>query len=245
MRSIKRLAGVGVLVSAVVVGMALGAPTGQGGKVRVFMLQGGGHDWKHHLPMLAEILENTGDFTVTLSKDLNQLKAENIRKYDLVFFYGSGLNFSDPSQEKGLCEFVRAGGGYAGVHSASDSFKKSDRYWEMVGGRFAGHGHGTYTVHICDKDHPITAPLEDFEITDECYRHSYHKNLRMRALTCMDWGNERQTMAWVRDYGKGRMFYTANGHGRKAWTNPHWQRLVVRGMYWAAGRDVKDPPAAK
>jgi len=61
----------------------------------------------------------------------------------------------------------------------------------------------------------------------------------------MDRGNERQSMAWVRDYGKRRLFCTANGHGRKAWTNPHWQRLVVRGMYWAAGRDVKDPPAGK
>ena len=33
--------------------------------------------------------------------------------------------------------------------------------------------------------------------------------------------------------------------GRLAWTNPHFQQLVVRGMYWAAGREVKDPPAEK
>ena len=241
MRSIKRVAYVGVLVSAVVAGMALAGSAGRGDKVRVFMLQGGGHDWKHHLPMLAEILEKTGDFTVALSEDMNELKAENIKKYDVVLFYGSGLNFSDPSQEQGLCEFVRGGGGFTGVHSATDAFKKSDAYWEMLGGRFAGHGHGTYTVHVHDKGHPITAPLEDFEITDETYRHNYHKNLRMRSLTCMDRGDERQSMAWVRDYGKGRMFYTANGHGREAWTNPHWQRLVVRGTYWAAGLEPKDP----
>ena len=172
---------------------------------------------------------------------VEELKADSIKKYNVVLFYGSGQNFSDPAQEQGLCDFVRAGGGFAGIHSATDSFKKSDAYWEMVGGRFAGHGHGTYTVYIHDKDHPITKGLEDVEITDETYRHSYHKNLRMRSLTCMNRGEERQSMGWVRDYGKGRMFYTALGHGREAWTNPHFQRLVVRGIYWAAKREAKDP----
>ncbi len=243
MRHYRSLAGVAAVALAAVTGIALfasaaGAPSA---KTRVFMLQGGGHDWKNHLPILGEILTKTGDFEVTLSEDMNELKADNIKKYDVVLFYGSGQNFSDPAQEQGLCDFVRAGGAFAGIHSATDSFKKSDAYWEMVGGRFAGHGHGTYTVYIHDKDHPITKGLKDFEITDETYSHHYHKNLRMRSLTCMNRGNERQSMGWVRDYGKGRMFYTANGHGREAWTNPHWQRLVVRGIYWAAGKEPKDP----
>ncbi|MFO8013579.1 MAG: ThuA domain-containing protein [Phycisphaerae bacterium] len=131
-----------------------------------------------------------------------------------------------------------------GIHSASDSFKNADRCWEMLGGRFAGHGHGTFTVHIYDEDHPITRGMKDFEITDETYRHNYHPNAQMASLLRIDRDGERQSMAWVSHYGKGRVFYTGLGHGREAWTNPHFQRLVVRGMYWAAGRDVKDPPAA-
>ena len=57
----------------------------------------------------------------------------------------------------------------------------------------------------------------------------------------MNHGNERQAMCWVSHYGKGRVFYTANGHGTEAWTNPAFQRLVTRGIYWAAGREPKDP----
>ncbi len=243
MRQTMNVAAALVMVMAVVVGTAhlISAEEAPKAKVRIFMLQGGGHDWKNHFPILAEILKKTGDFNVTISEDMDQLKAENIKKYDVVLLYGSGQNFSDPAQEKGLCDFVRSGGALAGIHSATDSFKKSDAYWELVGGRFAGHGHGKYTVYIHDKDHPITKDLEDFEITDETYRHAYHKNLRMRSLTCMNRGNERQSMAWVQDYGNGRVFYTANGHGREAWTNPHFQRLAVRGIYWAVKREPKDP----
>jgi type 1 glutamine amidotransferase len=232
-----------VVVMAAVVGAAcvVSAKEAPSAKTRVFMLQGGGHDWKNHLPILGEILTKTGDFDVTISDDMDQLKAENIKKYHVVLFYGSGQNFKTPEQEKGLCDFVRSGGAFAGIHSATDSFKKSDAYWEMVGGRFAGHGHGTFTVRIEDKNHPITKGLEDFEITDETYRHKYHPKAKMHDLIRIDRGKEQQSMAWVRDYGKGRMFYTALGHGRPAWTNPHFQRLVVRGIYWAAGREPKDP----
>ena len=236
-----RRLGMAAVVLAVVAGATLLVAGAGAGKVKVLMVQGGGHDWKTHLSMLADILTKTGDFEVVLSQDLNELTAERIARYDVVLFYGSGQNFETPEQEKGLCDFVRGGGGYAGIHSASDSFKKSDAYWELVGGRFAGHGSGTFTVYVHDKDHPITAPLTDFEILDETYSHHYHKNLRMRSLLAMNRGNERQSMGWVRDYGKGRMFYTSLGHGREAWTNPHFQRLVVRGITWSAKREVKDP----
>ena len=214
------------------------------GKVKVLFLRGGGvHDWKNNTPILKEVLDRTADFDITFTENLDDLK-ERIRQFDVLAVYTTGLTLSE-EQEAGLCGFVADGGGYVGIHSASDSFKNADRYWEMVGGRFAGHGHGTFTVHIYDKDHPITRAMKDFEITDETYRHNYHPNAQMRSLLRIERNGERQSMAWVSHYGKGRVFYTGLGHGREAWTNPHFQRLVVRGMYWAAGREVKDPPAAK
>ena len=230
-----------VTASAVALGIgAAGAEAGE--KTRVLFVRGGGvHDWKGLSPILVEVLEKMGDFEVTLTENLDDLKADNIKKHDVVLFYCTGLEFTDPAQEKGLCDFVRNGGGYAGIHSASDSFKQSDAYWELVGGRFAGHGGGKYKVTILDKEHPITKGLEDFEIEDETYSHNYHKNACIRVLTRMNRGNERQAMSWIQHYGKGRVFYTGNGHGREAWANPQFQRLVVRGLYWAAGREPKDP----
>ena len=227
-----------VLATLAGVAAASAAQKTEKGKTRVFMLQGGGHDWKLHFPILAKLLEETGDFTVSQSEDLNELRPEKIRNYDVVLFYGSGLNFSDPAQEQGLCEFVRNGGAFVGIHSATDSFKNSDAYWELVGGRFAGHGGGSFQVYIHDKEHSITKDLEDFEIQDETYSHQYHKNACMRSLIRMNRDTERQSMGWVQPYGKGRVFYTSLGHGIEAWKNPQFQRLVVRGIYWAAGREA-------
>jgi type 1 glutamine amidotransferase len=110
-----------------------------------------------------------------------------------------------------------------------------------MGGRFSGHGGGKFWMRIEDKKHPVTAPMEDFEISDETYRNKYHPDFKLHSLGHMDRGEEQQSMIWVQTHGKGRIFNTTLGHGKPAWTNPHFQRLVVRGLYWAAGRKPKDP----
>jgi type 1 glutamine amidotransferase len=209
-------------------------------KIKVLLVGGRGHDWKGFHNVIAPVLEKTGDFEVTLTTKLDDLKKENISKYDVVLFYGSGGNFANEEQEKGLGEFVNGGGGMAGVH-ATDAFKKSDVYWRLMGGRFSGHGGGKFMIRIMDKKHPVTAPMEDFEIQDETYRNKFHPDFKLHNLGRMDRGKEQQSMIWAQESGKGRVFNTTLGHGKPAFENPHLQRLVVRGLYWAAKRDPKDP----
>ena len=211
-------------------------------KTKVLLLGGRGHDWKGFHASISEVLDKTGDFEVTLSDQLDDLKPQSIDKYDVVLFYGSGGNFTDPAQEQGLEQFVKSGGGLAGVH-ATDAFKKSDVYWRLFGGRFSGHGGGKFMVRIEDKKHPVTAPMKDFEIGDETYRNTFHPDFKLHSLVRMDRGQEQQSMAWAQQYGKGPIFNTTLGHGREAFANPQFQRLVVRGLYWAAGREPKDPPS--
>jgi type 1 glutamine amidotransferase len=219
---------------------AVCAEKAAGGKIRLLFMRGGGHDWKGFTTVMVKVLEKAGDFDVTLTEDLDDLRAERIKKFNVVLFYGSGRDFTDPAQERGLNEFVRGGGGLAGVH-ATDAFKKSDVYWELFGGRFAGHGGGKFMVFIYDKQHAITAGLTSFEISDETYSHDYHRNACMRCLVRMERGKERQCMAWTQRHGRGRVFNTGLGHDKAAWTNPQFQRLVVRGLYWAAQREPKNP----
>ena len=222
--------------------MAGAAESGPTGKARVLYVFNGGHDGKGFLEQIGKVLAGAGDFTVTPAKNADELKSENIGKYDVVLFYGSGGTITDAKQEQGLWNFVHQGGGIVAVH-ATDANKNSDIYWELLGGRFTGHGSGTYAVHVYDPDHPITAGMSRFEISDETYAHQYHKNACMRCLLRMDRGSERQSMAWVQEFGKGRVFTTGFGDNRGAWNNPQFQRLVVRALYWSAGRLPKDPPA--
>ncbi len=238
----KRLILISTLLVAFVVAVGvLGATNTKKAEIKVMFLLGGGHDWQNNPPILKKVLDQTGDFEVTFTENLDDLK-ERIKQFDIIAQYTTGLNNEfNKEHETGLCNFIQNGGGYVGIHSATDSFKNSDRFWEMVGGRFTDHEGGKFTVYIYDKDHPITKGMKDFEIQDETYAHNYHPNAQMRSLTRMSRNNERQSMGWVSSYGKGKVFYTSNGHGRAAWSNPSFQQLVVRGMYWAAGRKVKDP----
>jgi hypothetical protein len=221
-----------------VLGMALDAAAAE--KIKLLLVGGRGHDWKSFHGVISKVLDKTGDFQVTLTADLDDLKPQRIKSYDVVLFYGSGGTFTDPAQEKGLEEFVAQGGGLGGVH-ATDAFRNSDVYWRLLGGRFTGHGAGKYMMRIEDKQHPVTAPMKDFEISDETYHNDYHPDFKLHSLAHMDRGQEQQSMVWVQPYGKGRVFNTTLGDNRSAWENPQFQRLVLRGLYWAAGRPPKDP----
>jgi len=102
-----------------------------GEKVDVLLMGGRGHDWKGFYNVISKVVEKTGDFELTLSADLDDLKAPHIDKYDVVLFYGSGGDFANDAQERGLAHFVAGGGGMVGVH-ATDAFKKSDVYWRLL-----------------------------------------------------------------------------------------------------------------
>jgi uncharacterized protein len=210
------------------------------GKIKLLMVYNGGHDFKGFQPIMTEVLKKTGDFEVTVAENFDALKADNIKKFDEVLFYGSGGDFTDPAQEKGLEEFVKKGGAMAGVH-ATDAHKKSDVYWRLIGGRFTTHGGGKFTVYITDEKSPVTAGMKDFEISDETYDNKFHPDAKIQSLGRMNRGNEKQSMVWVQQIDKGRMFNTTLGHDKNAWVNPEFQRLVVRGLYWAAGREPKNP----
>jgi len=226
-----------IAVALFLVCAAVACPGGQkraAQKINVLFLIGGGvHDHEGLSAILKKDLEDTGRFNVTITQDLNKLTDLSKPNVDVLLQYTTGLELS-PAEEQGLTQYVAGGGGWVGIHSASDSFKNSDAYWKMVGGRFSGHGHGTFTVHYTATRHEAVRGLSDFEITDEDYRHAFHKDAKILVLARRP--KDGDPAVWVQYYGKGRVFYTGLGHGKPAWENPGFKALVIRGITWAAGR---------
>ena len=219
---------------------ALGAPSALSpDPIKILLVSGrGSHDWHGFHDTIAPVLENAGGFELKLTPNIDDLEATTILNYDVVMFYGPGGNFTDKAQESSLLNFVENGGGLAGVH-ATDAFKMSDVYWRLLGGRFTTHRGGEFMIRIMDKKHPVTAGFKDFKIHDETYANEYHPEFKLHSLFRMDRGEEQQSMGWAQDYEKGRVFNTTLGHDHKAWRNEHFQRIVLRGLYWAAGREPK------
>lgn len=206
-----------------------------GKKTRVLLTVDGSHGWPAKEPIFMSLVNQAGAFELTQSGDINEWLPDRIKKYDLVVVHTTRGDLND-AQADGLRTFIENGGGFVGIHSATDSFRKSDKYWELIGGRFIGHQFGKFTVEVTDSWHPIMTGIKDFEIEDEDYQHKYHPNADLHILARKK-GDDR-SMGWTRKIGKGRLVYLANGHAEAAFNCPAFQKMLINSMYWAARRPV-------
>ncbi|HCQ38998.1 MAG TPA: hypothetical protein DIV39_07565, partial [Verrucomicrobiales bacterium] len=76
-------------------------------KLKVLYMGGRGHDSPGYEKFLTTFLANQGGFDLVISNKLDDLRAETINKYDVVLFFGSGGDFTDPAQEKGFERYVK------------------------------------------------------------------------------------------------------------------------------------------
>lgn len=204
------------------------------GAIEVLFL---GHASEHHhsekfMPMLASALAPEG-IHFTYTNDPASLNGENLARFDALVIYANHDSIT-PEQEKALVDFVKSGKGFVPLHCASYCFRNSPAYIDMVGGQFQSHDTGTFTAAIINKEHPVTKGLKEFSTWDETYVHTRLSNDRTVLMERVD-GVHREPWTWVKEYGKGRVFYTAYGHDERTWNNPGFHELVRNGILWAVG----------
>jgi len=128
---------------------------------RVLLIIGGKfHPFDSCAKILEDSLRSYGICEPVVTDNRDTFK--NLAGYDAVIVYTQGGELS-LEQEKGLCEFVRKGGGFIGIHCASDSWVKNNKYMEMLGSHFIAHGPVTeFLVRISPVEHDITRRFSDF-----------------------------------------------------------------------------------
>jgi putative membrane-bound dehydrogenase-like protein len=201
-----------------------------------------GHESRHHpsdsaAAYLVPALAREG-FNFQYTTDPNDLNRENLAKFDALILYANHDSIT-PSQEAALLEFVESGNGFLPIHSASYCFRNSDRVVAMMGGQFASHGTGTFTVDITRPDNPVMQGLTPFETWDETYVHTKHNPENRTVLMERVDGDTREPWTWVRTQGDGRVFYTAYGHDGRTWRQPAFHALIRNGILWAVGDEVR------
>ena len=178
--------------------------------------------------------------------------AEALRDFDGVIFLSTTGDLPVPDLT-GFLDWVKSGKAFIGFHAATDTFKNSDAYCDMIGGHFAGHPWGSGGEHafvVHEPGHRVTAMFpERFRWQDEIYQYDLRykpENLRVLLSLDMQASSPKEPwhvpVAWVRDYGKGRVFSTNFGHNDATWHNPMFQKHMLEGIAWAVGRF--DAPAA-
>lgn len=169
-------------------------------------------------------------------EDLSQLTAEGLAQFDAVMLYANYDKIT-PAQEASLLRFVEQGGAFLPIHSASACFSKSDAYVKLVGGRFHSHGLETFTTRIApgQENHPVLRGYKGFETKDETYVHRDHNEDGRTVLMLRD----QEPWTWVREQGKGRVFYTAYGHDEATWGQLEFHDLLIRGILWSVGDEKR------
>jgi type 1 glutamine amidotransferase len=206
--------------------------------------------------IMQEIGKRTGAFEATITQDCALISGPSLKNYSAVVFYTTGELPMDDTQKQALVEFVRAGRGLVGIHSATDTFYKWPGYLEMIGGYFDGHPwHQEVTVRVEDRKHPATAHLpETFTIKDEIYQFRDWSRSGVRVLLSLDPSSVDLTkkgvkrtdkdfaLAWTREFGRGRVFYTALGHEPAVWRDARFQQHLAGGIQWATGSPSSSRP---
>ncbi|MDD2600125.1 MAG: ThuA domain-containing protein [Kiritimatiellae bacterium] len=208
--------------------------------------------------------KKTGAFETTVTRDPAIFKRESLQNFDAVFLNNTvGNLFDDPALRQSLLEFVYAGGGLMGVHGTAVAFTrwqdsgKEDwpEFAVMLGTRGASHRAADEKVFMKleEPDHPVVACFggQGFPLQDEFFRpagtYSRERNRVLLSfdLTKTDLSNEPHdgcyradkdyAMAWVRQYGRGRIFHTAFGHHPAIFEDPKLLPFYLAGTQFVLG----------
>lgn len=176
---------------------------------------------------------------VVATENPAEFTPERLDLFKAVVFLSTTGDVLDADQESALEAYIRAGGGFAGIHSASDTEYDWPWYGALVGGYFDGHPPvQEATLLVAEADHPATDALPSpWERVDEWYdirdlQPGLTVLLEIDETTYKDEGAalEPRPIAWTRDFDGGRSFYTALGHTTESWSEPLFLEHVWGGI---------------
>ncbi len=179
------------------------------------------------------------DFT----EDATAFTTANLARYRAVVFLSTTGTILDSEQKAAFEHYIHAGGGYAGIHSATDTEYSWAWYGRLVGTFFKSHPQVTRaTLHVEDHKHPSTVMLpEKWERVDEWYNFRTNPRPGVHVLLTLDEttykGGEMgqdHPIAWYHDFEGGRAWYTALGHTPESYREPLFVAHLWGGIAYAA-----------
>jgi len=153
---------------------------------------------------------------------------DNLGTFSAMVLYFHHAKISEGALVK-VDKFVSDGGGVFGIHSATASFKDEKRYFEILGGRFAGHGPvESFMVEGLESD--IFGDIDDFIVKDELYLHETTTGIDIHFTAKYE--GEKIPVVWTYSYGNGRVVYAVPGHTAETLKNKTYQKLLQQGLKW-------------
>ncbi|MET9518882.1 ThuA domain-containing protein [Streptomyces sp. NPDC002994] len=215
------------------------------------------------IPAGIEAIKKLGSengFEVEATDDAAAFTDTNLARFQAIVFNNTNStpkkgDLLNAEQRAALQKYVRAGGGWVGLHAASASERDWGWYEGLVGAIFDKHpAVQTGRVKVLDRAHPSTKGLPElWERTEEWYNWRTNPTGKVHTLaqikvrdgvTGLDEGVDHP-WSWCQNYDGGRSWFTAGGHAKSAFQEKDFLQHILGGIQWAAGNKPGDCTATK
>jgi cytochrome c len=192
-------------------------------------------------------------FDVDTTENAELFNDDNLKKYSAVIFLNTTGDVLNYKQQVAFERFIQAGGGFAGIHSATDTEYDWGWFGDLIGAWFDNHPEiQTASLNVVDSSHPSTRHLPaTWNRTDEWYNFKKLSN-DVKVLLKIDEKSYKggtmennHPMAWYHEFDGGRSFYTELGHTEKSYSDPLYLKHILGGIQYAIGNNKLDYSKAK
>ena len=182
---------------------------------------------------------------LTHTEDAKFFNDTDLEKFDVVAFLNTTGDVLDDAQQAAFERYIQGGGGFVGIHAATDTEYDWPWFNRLVGGYFAGHPEiQPAELDVLVPDHPSTEHLpERWQRRDEWYNFK-QMNPQVNVLLNLDETTYRggtmgdhHPAAWYHEFDGGRAWYTAGGHTRESYAEEDFLKHIAGGIRWAGGLD--------
>jgi cytochrome c len=217
-------------------------------KVLVFSLTRGFHhnSIKEGNQYFLELGKKQG-IAIDTTTDATKFTEENLKKYNAVVWLSTTGDVLNPAQQADFERYIQSGGGYVGIHAASDTEYNWPWYNDLMGGYFASHPGGKVSnvqngkMVTLDKTFPASAHFpETFERKDEFYDFKSLKKDILKFIVKVDESSYQMgkmgdfhPMAWYHEFDGGKAFYSNYGHTPETFVEPLMTEHFWQGLKWA------------
>lgn len=193
---------------------------------------------------LEELALSIGVQTDFAADSANVFTAENLANYHAVVWVLTSGDVLNNDEQAAFEQYIRTGGGYAGIHAASDTEYDWPWYGQLVGAYFERHPDIQSATQIVeDQTHSSTAHLgASWTRTDEWYDFSRNPRAEVNVLLRLDESSysdggmgDDHPSAWYHDFDGGRSWYTGGGHTKGSYAEPDFRTHLLGGIRYAAG----------
>lgn len=184
-------------------------------------------------------------FPLEATEDASRFTDGNLATKEVVVFLLTTQNVLNAEQEAALMRFVRAGGGFVGIHSAADTEYDWEWYGELVGAYFRSHPPVQRARVVVEQPSHFTMRSlpRTSEWTDEWYDYRENPRPRVTVLATVDESSYTagvmgpdHPIVWCREFDGGRSWYTGLGHTVETWNDARFQAVLRDAILWVARR---------